>query len=309
MKKNLAIMLLLAMVLLLAACGGATATAPEEKTIENVLNSELVEEKSNELFIGEITEIKLDEVNDNIVNITKAGEYMLSGSFEGQIVVNTQKDSKVKLVLSNAEIKNNDCCILVMQADKVILSTEDGSTNSIICGGDFGAGSKVDGAIYSKDDLQLSGHGSLSISCDGGHGAVSKNDIEIKNLDLSIKADKKGIKAGDELNMKSGIVNIEAGTEGIEALIVNIEDGTLNIISGDDGINAAERNSKPLDEPEVNILGGVITICAGGDGIDSNGDINISGGTVTVTEIGGADYQALEADGKCNITGGKQKLL
>ena len=52
------------------------------------------------------------------------------------------------------------------------------------------------------------------------------------------------------------------------------------------------------------MTGGTLTVNSEGDGIDSNGDINISGGTITIngTEHGGNG--AVDVNGSINITGG-----
>lgn len=55
----------------------------------------------------------------------------------------------------------------------------------------------------------------------------------------------------------------------------------------------------------MNISGGSITAYSiEGDGFDSNGDLNISGGTVVVWTANRADNQPLDADGTLSVTGG-----
>ena len=74
----------------------------------------------------------------------------------------------------------------------------------------------------------------------------------------------------------------------------------MNITASDDGINAARKSSSL--SPFVEINGGDITITMGAgdtDGVDSNGDITINGGTVSVTGMSSFDY-----DGTGVINGG-----
>ena len=75
-------------------------------------------------------------------------------------------------------------------------------------------------------------------------------------------------------------ITINTCEEGIEGTVVNLFGGNGTVNSNDDGINAANSDGTYSDELEfsVNITGGSWRINAGGDGIDSNGNINITGG-------------------------------
>ena len=50
--------------------------------------------------------------------------------------------------------------------------------------------------------------------------------------------------------------------------------------------------------------GTIVAYTTAGDGFDSNGNLTISGGNVTVWSGGNADNQPLDADGTIAITGG-----
>ena len=80
-----------------------------------------------------------------------------------------------------------------------------------------------------------------------------------------------------------------------------INNGTINIKATDDGINAANKSSKYSIKVEIN--GGTITVDMGQgdtDAIDSNGDLLITGGTITINAQSPFDY-----DGTGSKTGGK----
>jgi hypothetical protein len=122
-----------------------------------------------------------------------------------------------------------------------------------------------------------------------------------------------GIHADEEININDGEINIKKSYEGIESLIININGGTIWLISSDDGINAAGGNDgssiggRPgqnfpgsgivSGNGKINIKGGYIIVNASGDGIDSNGSITMTGGTAviygpTVNNNGALDYDA-----------------
>lgn len=79
---------------------------------------------------------------------------------------------------------------------------------------------------------------------------------------------------------------------------LTINNGTINITSVDDGLNASEDNVSHLQ-----INGGNLTINAGGDGIDSNGSLTINGGTIFASSQGGNG--GIDADGEVLINGGE----
>ncbi|MBQ6539450.1 MAG: carbohydrate-binding domain-containing protein, partial [Oscillospiraceae bacterium] len=101
-------------------------------------------------------------------------------------------------------------------------------------------------------------------------------------------------------------VEISGGTfaitahEGIEGTYILISGGEIGIQASDDGINAARKSTAYT--PTVEITGGTVSVTMGAgdtDGIDSNGDIVITGGTVSVNGNSAFDY-----DGSATFTGG-----
>jgi hypothetical protein len=98
---------------------------------------------------------------------------------------------------------------------------------------------------------------------------------------------------------------------------VTINDGTIHIVSSDDGINVAGGNdgSSLGGRPGQNsfassgsyhlyINGGYIAIDAGGDGLDSNGSVTMTQGVVLVNGPTNNGNGALDYMGTFDITGG-----
>ncbi|MBO4235378.1 MAG: carbohydrate-binding domain-containing protein, partial [Firmicutes bacterium] len=107
-------------------------------------------------------------VSGNKVTITAAGNYLLTGEFNGQIVVDVPgQDDKVQLILDNATITNDtSAAIYVLSADKVFFTTTANSVNTISTTGEFVQTDEndVDGAIFSKDDIVFNGTGTLTVT-------------------------------------------------------------------------------------------------------------------------------------------------
>lgn len=151
-------------------------------------------------------------------------------------------------------------------------------------------------------------------------------------VDDSIHAGGDILIAGGEFNLQSGddamhsdaAVTIENGTfaisycyEGIEGLSITINDGTFDIISVDDGINAAggtdssgfggarpgQEQFAASSDSSIIINGGEFVIVSTGDCLDSNGALTINGGTLDLT-CNGSGNTALDCDGAYTNNGG-----
>ena len=108
-----------------------------------------------------------------------------------------------------------------------------------------------------------------------------------------------GIHAVSLVQIDGGKFTVSAA-ECIEGTYIRINGGTFDLSGWDDGINAAKKSNSYT--PTVEINGGTIniTMSAGDtDGVDSNGDIIINGGTISVTGNSTFDY-----DGAAQFNGG-----
>jgi hypothetical protein len=148
----------------------------------------------------------------------------------------------------------------------------------VIASGTFTINS-LDDAIHSNNDLQI----------DGGTVVLSSGDD--------------GIHADNVLTINGGELTVEKSYEGIEANIITIHDGSLNITSTDDGMNAGTGASNG-ETGYLAIHGGDITIDASGDGIDSNTTVDMTGGTVIVNGPVDGGNGALDYDETFTISGG-----
>ena len=139
----------------------------------------------------------------------------------------------------------------------------------------------------------------------------------IENGTLTLYSDDDGIHADGDITIKSGIVAIEQSYEGLEAANIIIEGGEIQINADDDGFNAAGGNDgssltswrgqggfEASGDYSIRISGGTIHVNASGDGLDSNGDMYMSGGFVTVDGPTNNGNGALDYNGVFELTGG-----
>ena len=158
-------------------------------------------------------------------------------------------------------------------------------------------------AIEANDSIRIAdGVFELTAGTDGLHAENDDDTTDYIYLGggtFTIQAGDDGLHATAVIQVDDGQLTI-AAAEGIEATYVQLNGGTIAISSWEDGINAAQKSKAYRATVEIN--GGDITIAMGAgdtDGVDSNGDILINGGTVSVTGNSAFDY-----NGTGTITGG-----
>ena len=159
-------------------------------------------------------------------------------------------------------------------------------------------------AISGKDSIAISG-GSFALAAneDGLHSENDDDDtlgnIYITGGEFEILVHDDAIHATYRLQIDGGSFDITAA-EGLEATYIQINDGTISIQAGDDGINAGRKSGACV--PTIEFNGGTTTIVMGAgdtDGVDSNGNIVVNGGTIDVTGNSPFDY-----DGSAQYNGG-----
>ena len=272
------------------------------------------------------TEVNLDEV-EGAYNITASGTYVLTGSLEGLVTVNADKnEGQVRIILRDATIKNTDGpAIACYTADDLVIelegenALEDGAAYS----GNYDA--DVTGVIYSKSDLSFAGDGKLTLTANYQDGIVGKDDLKfnsgtyeitakddgirgtdsvyVVNGDFAINATGDGIKSTNETDTAKGFVLIEggeftitAGAKGVKAI------NSILIYSGDFAINSTD--DAVHSNNYVGITGGALAIASGDDGIHADARLIIDGGKIAITK----SYEGLEAQ-KISVNGGEISIM
>lgn len=171
--------------------------------------------------------------------------------------------------------------------------------------------------IQSEDTPSAKGikaEGNMTLS-DGSFTVSSTDDcLHAVNMDISggtfnLKSDDDGIHADETVGIDSADINVSYSYEGIEGNVINIDGGKIKIKSTDDGFNAAGESTgmDPMKADyscEINVTDGYIHINADGDGVDSNGNVNQSGGTIIVFGPQNGANGALDYGGTYTVSGG-----
>ncbi|WP_294188467.1 carbohydrate-binding domain-containing protein [uncultured Clostridium sp.] len=275
-KKIIAILSIISILMGITGCTNKTTTSND-----NVVSSENTEKVDTNITLGDTISVEGNGVviENNKITISSAGTYGISGTLEdGQIIIDAGNEDNVKLVLNGANIAcSNSAPIYVKNAKNAYLVLADGSENVITDGENYvfedETSDEPNATIFSKDDLFISGTGKLTVNSNYNNAITSKDDLEIAEATIDITSVADGLRGKDSITISSGNININATGDGMksnnseyaEKGYVLIKDGTINITSGEDGIQA---------ETNATITGGDLTINSGGGSENSSKENN-----------------------------------
>ena len=211
----------------------------------------------------------------------------IKGGTEAEVVIGESASDSFTL---NISAKNNALA-------------SDGSV--IVNGGNINLTAESDGLKSSPDEDDTTSAGTVTVN--GGTITINSGEDAIQGDNaVAINGGRLTISAGDdaihsEYTTNIGIkgstsgpeIDITGSVEGIEGAVVNLFSGSANVVSSDDGVNAANGDLENYSFA-INIYGGKWYINAGGDGLDSNGDINVYGGYTEVFGSSQEDNAALD---------------
>jgi hypothetical protein len=156
----------------------------------------------------------------------------------------------------------------------------------------------------------------------------SDGAVHFNGAKVTVASGDDGVHAEGQQIVDGGSLSVTAAVEGLEAADFVLNDGTVHVISSDDGINGAGGTTAATDQGggapgggspggggrapggenvgdfSVVVTGGTLVIDSEGDGLDSNGTASITGGTVVVNGPEGNGNGALDVNGSFTISGG-----
>ena len=194
-------------------------------------------------------------------------EYSLSGVFHGSVVVDIGDSYKLDLNFEGLTlVSGTRCPVVILSGDGVDISAKSGTSNFI-----YDTRKRIpenseeySSAVWSDCDTKLKGKGSLTVISKNNNGIHSKDDLDVKNLTLSVLCTDNALKGNDSVNIESGNITL--------------------IATGGDGIKTtnSDISAKGNQRGAVTVSGGSVTIYSASDGIDAAYDVLI-GETASVT--------------------------
>ena len=213
---------------------------------------------------------KLEGTTLTFTTIGEETVYSISGTFRGNIVIDVGDSYKFELELHGLSLVcNSTNPITVISGDEVAIKAKKDTKNYI-----YDMRSAIDstdetlysGAIHSDVDLEIGGKGELTVVSENNNGIHSKDDLQVKNLTLSVACIDNALKGNDSVEIEGG--------------------NTTLIASGGDCIKTSNSDisEKGNQRGSISIVGGTHTLYAACDGIDAAYNVSIDD-TATVLNI------------------------
>ncbi len=141
--------------------------------------------------------------------------------------------------------------------------------------------------------------------------------IVIEDGSFTLSSGDDGVHADSELTINGGSLQLLQSYEGLESSKITINGGEVLVNAKDDGINIAGgndasslgnrpgQNTFAADSNQMLVInGGQVVVYAAGDGLDSNGSIEMNGGTVIVHGPTDNGNGAVDYNGSFQLNGG-----
>ena len=231
--------------------------------------------------------------------------------------VSVNKEAEVKIIISGTvTLTDNENPDDENSTDEAVADAFDGAALK----------AKANSQVYVTGDGTLVIHGNAK----NGIKAGDDSSLIFDGVTVNIDAVNDGINGNDDVSLLSGSFTIAAGddaihadhilsigntdgtgptirvtesNEGLEGTVVNIYGGDISIVSSDDAINAANGDGlyEGVLDYSFNMMGGRLVVSSQGDGIDSNGNVNLIGGSAAIHSAAQGGEAGIDYDGQLYV--------
>ena len=255
------------------------------------------------------------KVDGTAVTVRRSGEYILSGRSDSGSVKVKKETRDVTLVLRGLELTADGAAPICCNKDTAVtIVAEAGTVNTLADTAANNADDNPDNpdaenaVIKGKDGaaVTLSGAGTLNVTANAKNAIKTGGDLTVRELTLNVTAPNDGVKSDTAIVVgaegEAGpVLTIGGCTEGMEAPQIDVYSGDLRVEATDDGLNAPQGD----DGAAIRIHGGrLYADAAEGDGLDSNGEVAVTGGELTVFSSARADNSPLDTGSTFTLSGG-----
>ena len=297
---------------------GNTATVTVDDNVAQYLT---IAQSGAHVSIAQSSSV-VQEITYTLTGTSSNGEFYMSGSYKATIELNG-------LTLTNSNPVYSGAAVHIQNGKRINVKVITGTTNTLT---DAASGSQK-GCLYVKGHAEFKQQGTLNVVGNKSHAIKAGEYISVKNATINVtSAVDDGISCNQYFLMESGTINISGtGDDGIQCdldgetstgMTVNHEDedsGNFYVSGGTITIHSDAIAAKGIKcQGDAYISGtAVINVTTTGKGewdatdqetnaacgLSADGDINISGGTLTLTATGSGG-KGMKCDNVLNISGG-----
>lgn len=254
---------------------------------------------------------------DDTITITNGGTYTFAGNGEDIQIMVDAPDEDITILLNNLELTHSKTSpFAIMDADDVVIQLMPWSSNIFTDSTQYTLDDKdINAALFSMVSLDVVGAQWATLDINGMHNDALKSEksMTLQDLDVTISSVDDGIVAKNNLIIRNSNVSIETtgdaikttDEEDLEHGNITLTDSNIDIVSSADGISATNtievdggiytittnKNSWGDDTSRkglktdilVKIVSGNLTINTVDDTINSAWDVYIQDGILTLT--------------------------
>ncbi len=272
-------------------------------------------------------------VGKDSVEIGEGADISIKSGGDGIRSTNTEDEGRGNIYIGECSLNINSgadgiqaAAALTVDSSAVLnIITGGGSENGEVHSDGFGGWNREENTAAENNSSMKGLKASSAIFINGGNlnadcadDTVHCNgDITVSGGILSLASGDDGIHADSALTITDGEITVSKSYEGLEANVITVSSGNIDVISSDDGINVAGGNDSSSSGGKwgndmfandesclLSVSGGRISVNASGDGVDSNGSIKMSGGEMIVSGPTNSGNGFLDYAGDFEITGG-----
>lgn len=268
------------------------------------------------------------EITYTLSGASSDGEFYMSGSYKATVELKG-------LTLTNTNPITSGAAIHIQNGKRIKMKVITGTTNTLV---DAVDGSQK-GALYVKGHPEFVQHGTLNVTGNVKHAIKAGEYVSLKNATINVvSAAGDGINCAQYFLMESGTITIsgieddgiqcdiddtDAGSTGQTADHEDEDSGNIYIEGGTISINTAGIAAKGIKaEGDIIITDGMMDVTTTGNGkwdeddlktkaaacLGSDANVNISGGTLTLTSMG-AGGKGINCDAALIVSGGEIRVV
>ncbi len=236
-----------------------------------------------------------EEITYTLAGTSADGGFYMEGSYKSTIELNG-------LTLTNQSATYSGAAVHIQNGKRIKVKPLTGTTNTLV---DAASGAQK-GCLYIKGHAEFAQKGTLNVTGNVKHAIKTGEYFTIKNTTINVLgAVGDGISCNEYFLMESGTINI-SGTQ---------DDGIQCDLDGTESTGELT-DHEDEDSGNIYLQGGTINVSVTADkakAIKSEGDMTITGGTITCSTSGGGVWDTdelktkaaacLSADGNMTVSG------